>query len=104
MLGVGTRVRLSLDHSCRRQHARLVNGQVGIIVAVVTDEVLVSGTADPNAPSSRLSIETFAGHLYTVELDEPDGPSLELWAANELEPLPRRDQATSCDPLVIAQG
>ena len=89
MLGVGTRVRLRLDRGCRRQHARHASGQVGTIVAVVTDDVLAPTRADLGDQSTCLSIEAFAGHLYTVELNEPDGLNLDLYAAGELEPLPR---------------
>jgi hypothetical protein len=89
MLEVGTRVRLRIGRGCHRQHARHASGQVGTIVAVVTDDVLASTKADLSDQSTCLSIETFAGHLYTVELNEPNGLNLELCAASELEPLPR---------------
>jgi len=46
MLGVGTRVRLRLDRGCRRKHARHASGQVGTIIAVVTDDVLAPTKAD----------------------------------------------------------
>jgi hypothetical protein len=88
MLGAGTRVRIRLDRGCRRQHARRANGQIGTIVAVVTDEVLASAAVDPSDPSTHLSIESFAGHLYTVELNQASGLQIELCAANELDPLP----------------
>jgi hypothetical protein len=89
MLGVGTRVRLRLDRGCRRQHARHASGQVGRIVAIVTDDVLAPTGADLGDQGACLSIEAFAGHLYTVELNEPNGLNLDLYAASELEPLPR---------------
>jgi hypothetical protein len=87
MLGVGTRVRLRVDRGCRRQHAGDVNGQVGTIVAVVTDDSLVAANLDPRHPSACLSLESFAGHLYTVELQGSGSLEIELCAASELEPL-----------------
>jgi hypothetical protein len=88
VLRVGARVRLRLDRGCRREHARQANGQIGTIVAVVTNEVLAPASADPSASSPRLNIESFAGHLYTVALNQAGGLRIELCAVDELEPLP----------------
>lgn len=82
------RVRLTLDRGCRRQHTQHANGRVGTIVAVVTDEILAPANADLRGGSLHLSIDSFAGHLYTVELNEPGGLDIELCAASELEPVP----------------
>jgi hypothetical protein len=86
MLGVGTRVRLRLERGCRRWHARTRHGQVGTIIAVVTEDVLapVAGTE----PHAFLTLESVDGHLYSVELSERGGPMIELCAASELEVLP----------------
>jgi hypothetical protein len=88
MLGVGTRVRLRLDRGCRRQHARHRDGQVGTIIAVVTEDALdpVAGTG----PHAALTVESFDGHLYSVELSEHGGLVIELCTADELEVLPRQ--------------
>jgi hypothetical protein len=51
--------------------------------------VLTLADADPRHLGTRLSLESFDGHLYSVELSEPGGLALELCAASELEVLPR---------------
>ena len=86
MLEVGTRVRLRLDRGCRHRHARTRHGQVGTIIAVVTEDMLapVAGTE----PHASLTLESFDGHLYSVELSEPGGLVIELCAASELEVIP----------------
>jgi hypothetical protein len=86
MLEVGTRVRLRLDRGCRRPHARTRHGRVGTIIAVVTEDVLapVAGTG----PHAFLTLDSFDGHLYSVELSERGGLVIELCAAGELEVLP----------------
>ena len=88
MLRVGTRVRIRLDHGCPRWHARRANGQLGIIIAVVTDDMLVPAATDPRHPSTCLSLESFDGHVHTVELNKRGGLEFELCAVSELEPLP----------------
>lgn len=88
MLGVGTRVRVRADQGCHYQHGRDVNGQIGTIVAVVTDEMLASARAPLSETRNRLTIESFAGHVYSVELNEPGGLDIELCAASELRPVP----------------
>lgn len=52
---------------------------------MVTEDVL-----DPVAatgPHASLTLESFDGHLYSVELSEPGGLVIELCTAGELEVL-----------------
>jgi len=64
------------------------NGQLGTIVAVVTDALFAPTSASPIGGRNLLTIESFAGHLYSVELNEPGSLEIELCAASELAILP----------------
>jgi hypothetical protein len=87
MLAVGTRVKLRLDAGCRHRHAAGADGRVGIIIAVVTEDVLVPVPA--TEPRAFLTLDSFDGHLYSVELSESGDLVIELCAASELDVLPR---------------
>jgi hypothetical protein len=86
MLAVGTRVKLKLDARCRHRHAAGADGRVGTIIAVVTEDVLASVPAAE--PRAFLTLESFDGHVYSVELSESGGLEIELCAASELQMLP----------------
>jgi hypothetical protein len=87
MLTVGTHVKLKLDAGCRHRHGAGADGRVGTIIAVVTEDVLTSVPAAE--PRAFLTLDSFDGHLYSVELSEPGGLVIELCAASELAVLPR---------------
>ena len=86
MLAVGTRVRVRLNRECRHRRAAMADGGVGTIIAVVTEDVLVPVPAAE--PRALLTLESFDGHFYSVELSEAGGLDIELCAASELEMLP----------------
>ncbi len=65
------------------------SGDAARTVAVVTDDVLALAEADPRRPGARPGLDSFDGHLYSVELSEPGGLVIELCAAGELEALLR---------------
>ena len=89
MLAVGTRVRVRLNRECRHRHAAQADGRVGTIIAIVTEDVLAPANAAAPTRRGILTLESFDGHLYSVELSEPGGLVIELCAASELDVLPR---------------
>ena len=71
-------------------------------MSIVTHESLAADNATAVDPRDIMTLESFEGHIYSVELDHPESP--ELCTAQELLLLSRSGLANAADLSTVARA
>jgi hypothetical protein len=88
MLRKGDWVRIRLTGRCGHFHVSDVDGRIGMVSGVVTDQLLALDNATAADPRDILTCKDFGDHIYSVDLSGLDAPDAELYSVREIELLP----------------